>query len=128
MDEAAPPPDLLQEGIRLFNERYFFEAHEVWEDLWRRERGEPRLFLQGLIQVAAGFHHYRSGNVRGALALMDKALAKLRRYPPYYMGVDSDSLLAAVQRARDLLSKPQGSHGGDPDIPIPQIGFHGPAT
>ena len=40
--------DPIQEGIRLFNDEYFFEAHEVLEDVWKQEHGEPRLFLQGL--------------------------------------------------------------------------------
>src|SRR2546426_9343821 len=41
MVEPEPPAGLdpVQEGIRLFNAEYFFEAHEVLEDLWERGHG-----------------------------------------------------------------------------------------
>ncbi len=43
-------------GARLFDAGMFFEAHEAWEERWKvAERDEKRL-LQGLIQIAAGFH------------------------------------------------------------------------
>ena len=52
-DPATAIGDLerIRDGLVLFNERHFFEAHEVLEDVWHRERGEPRLFLQGQIQI-----------------------------------------------------------------------------
>src|SRR5207237_7833132 len=49
--------DPIQEAIRLFNDRFFFEAHEVLEEVWRQEHGESRVFLQGLIQICAAYHH-----------------------------------------------------------------------
>ena len=43
--------DLLEEGLLLFNEGKFYDAHEVWEDLWRAT-SDPVLktCYQGLIQ------------------------------------------------------------------------------
>ena len=32
------------EGIRLFNDCEFFEAHDVWEELWADYQGESRKF------------------------------------------------------------------------------------
>src|SRR5262249_32877936 len=46
----------LAEGRRLFNAGRFFEAHEVWESAWLLEEAEIKTLLQGLIQIAAGFH------------------------------------------------------------------------
>lgn len=97
MDDGPPSRDRLAEGIRLFNEGYFFEAHEIWEEAWHLERGEPRLFLQGLIQVAAGFHHFHTGNRRGAAALCRKAISKLRRYPDKYLGIEAKRLREQVE-------------------------------
>src|SRR5262245_54282863 len=45
-------------GIQLFNHRDFFEAHEVWEDLWQECAGPERRFYQGLIQAAVGLLHF----------------------------------------------------------------------
>lgn len=50
--------ELFQKGVALFNAGHYFEAHEVWEDLWRSLPLPERRFLQGLIQIAAGFHKY----------------------------------------------------------------------
>src|SRR3970040_1519887 len=77
------------QGIRLFNEEYFFEAHEHLEDLWHVERGEPRLSLKGLIQVCAAFHHFQNGNLAGAVALLKRGADKMRKYPPRYMGLEA---------------------------------------
>lgn len=117
MDDAPPPSDLIREGVRLFNTGYFFEAHEVWEDAWRRERGEPRLFLQGLIQVAAGLHHLQNGNKTGALSLFRKAVEKLRGYPAHYLGIEAGILRAEVE---SIQARIEGTDSA-PDIGIPRI-------
>ena len=46
-------------GIVLFNAQDFFEAHEVWEDLWSETCGNEHRFYQGLIQAAVGLCQYR---------------------------------------------------------------------
>ena len=37
-------------GVEHFNKRAFYDAHEVWEDLWNDSQGEDNSFVQGLIQ------------------------------------------------------------------------------
>jgi hypothetical protein len=71
----------FQRGVALFNARKFFEAHEVWEELWLREPEPEKTFLQGLIQLAAAFHHYFRGNARGAESLLAAGIVKLGRFP-----------------------------------------------
>src|SRR3989442_2050048 len=72
---------LFEEGSVLFNRAQFFEAHEVWEDAWRRARGEDEALLHGLIQVAAGFHKLQCGQPSGAASLLTKGNAKLAAIP-----------------------------------------------
>jgi hypothetical protein len=67
----------LGQGIIFFNAGRYFEAHEVWEDMWREAPPERRLFCQGLVQAAVGMHHRSKDNVIGARAQLKKALAKL---------------------------------------------------
>src|SRR5271165_2510542 len=45
-------------GIVLFNRHDFFEAHEVWEDLWMDTALPEKRFYQGLIQAAVGLCHF----------------------------------------------------------------------
>jgi len=65
MDVCDYDPLYLQ-GIERFNRGEYFESHEVWEGLWRREPEPPRSFYQGLIQAAVALHHLRCGNLTGA--------------------------------------------------------------
>ncbi|HUU14905.1 MAG TPA: DUF309 domain-containing protein [Terriglobia bacterium] len=39
----------LKEGVRLFNARKFFEAHEALETLWLKSADEEKILLHGLI-------------------------------------------------------------------------------
>ena len=92
-------PHALAEGEDCFNRQQFFEAHEVWEDAWRPlPKGDDKLFLQGLIQVAVSLEHWRRANPRGAAGQWQKGGDKLRALPSPYAGIDLSALLAAVER------------------------------
>src|SRR5512142_3143988 len=68
----------LAEGCRRFDAGRYFEAHEVWEDAWRVEAGDVRQLLQGLIQVAAGFHKgLVQGRPAGMVRLLSAGLGRL---------------------------------------------------
>jgi predicted metal-dependent hydrolase len=84
-------------GIEHFNACDFFEAHEVWEDVWKDYTGPSRKFYQGLIQVAVCLHHFGNGNIRGALKLYHSSRAYLEPYRPKHEGIDLDKLLAELQ-------------------------------
>jgi hypothetical protein len=56
-------------GVLFFNDTDYFEAHEVWEDLWAESHGDDRRFVQGLIQAAVGLFHFHGGNLGGAAKL-----------------------------------------------------------
>jgi uncharacterized protein len=75
-------------GIMFFNDRDFFQAHEVWEDLWADTQGADHHFYQGLIQAAVGLHHFSNGNVRGAVKLFHSSLAYMRPYPSPHVGIN----------------------------------------
>src|SRR5262245_36920948 len=84
--------DPLQAGINYFNEGRYFEAHEVWEDMWRSARGPLRLFYQGLVQAAVGLHHLNHGNLNGATAQLKKSLSKLEEYPDRFCRIHNRKL------------------------------------
>jgi predicted metal-dependent hydrolase len=77
------PDDAFARGARLFDGGAFFEAHEAWEERWRLESDEmQRRFLQGLIQIAAGFHKLLVMESPGSASrLLAKGLAKLDACP-----------------------------------------------
>jgi predicted metal-dependent hydrolase len=113
--------DPISEAIRLFNQEFFFEAHEVLEEVWRAERGESRLFLQGLIQVCAAYHHFQNGNLVGAITLLERGAEKMRRYPPRYVGIDAASLLAHIDADRKQISSIQRGETEKDGLVLPRI-------
>lgn len=84
--------------FECFNQRLFFEAHEVLEELWRAQRGAPNeLFYKGLIQLAGAFVHLQKRRCQPAIALFKLARQNLEKYPKLHEGLD----LGEVQ---DLIS------------------------
>ena len=91
----------LAEGVALFNAGHWFEAHEVWEEAWRRETGARRALLQGLIQVAAGCLKQVEGRAEGARTLFGRALERLEPLPSTCEGVDVGVLVSQVRQWRE---------------------------
>jgi predicted metal-dependent hydrolase len=85
--------DLFLQGVEHFQRGDYFEAHEVWEELWREATVETRAFYKGLIQLAVALLHAERGNRRGAERLFHSALRLLKPYRPTYAGYDLDTLL-----------------------------------
>ena len=103
MADSAYDPRFL-EGIEHFNKCDFFEAHEVWEELWADTQGHERRFYQGLIQVAVCLHHFGNGNIRGAKKLYFGCRSYLEDYGPKHLGVDLKKLLAQLETCcREIL-------------------------
>jgi predicted metal-dependent hydrolase len=85
-------------GIQLFNRRDFFEAHEVWEDLWQECAGPERRFYQGLIQAAVGLLHFSNGNLRGAVKLYRSGRDYMERFGSSYLGLDVAAFWQHMER------------------------------
>src|SRR5713101_1924109 len=49
----------LREGVDLFNQERFWEAHEVLEEIWHPATGVERDIIQGLILTAEALVHYQ---------------------------------------------------------------------
>ncbi len=90
MDEPAIDYDeRYLAGIVLFNRGDFFEAHEVWEDLWQDSARPEKRFYQGLIQAAVALCHYANGNLRGAAKLYASSRAYMEPLALSYLGMDT---------------------------------------
>jgi uncharacterized protein len=85
------------EGVHWFNEGNFFQAHEVWEELWIECRDPSRTFYQGLIQVAVCLHHFGRRNTRGARKLYHSSRRHLEPFSPWHQGLDVARLLKELE-------------------------------
>jgi predicted metal-dependent hydrolase len=91
-------------GILFFNARDFFEAHEVWEDLWAESHGDERRFYQGLIQAAVGLFHFEGGNLGGAVKLYHSSHDYMEPCGSPFLGLDVAAFWQGMERCfRPLL-------------------------
>src|SRR5436853_410251 len=103
-------------GILFFNARDFFEAHEVWEDLWADSAPPERRFYQGLIQAAVGLLHFGNGNLRGAVKLYRSSRDYMAAYPGRYLGLDTDGFWERMARCfAEVLATDSPPPGLQPD-------------
>ena len=79
---------LFDRAVAHFNAQRFFEAHEDWETLWQEADGAYRVWLQGLIQAAAGLHHVSWGTPSGFSKLMKASSEKLSGYAGETNGIE----------------------------------------
>ena len=96
--------DPFERGVEHFNARQYFEAHEVWEELWLVALEPEKTFLQGLIQVAAAFHHRSRGNARGTVSLLTAGMAKLKGFPEGHRGIALGDLRREAERWMEAAS------------------------
>ncbi len=96
MTESNEYDPLYLKGIQFFNECEFFEAHDIWEELWSDCQGPSRRFFQGLIQAAVCLHHFGNGNCRGAIKLYHGCRGYLQDYAPRHLGLDLTAFLSQL--------------------------------
>jgi predicted metal-dependent hydrolase len=113
----------FEAGVRLFNACEFWHAHEAWEELWlEAEDDDLVLFYQGLIQLAAAYHHMKRGTFSGAVRLFDAATQKLERFPPDFLGVDRGDAVKSAQAHRERALRAEFLDPSD----YPKLQFHHP--
>ena len=86
-----------KEGLRLFNEGKYFEAHEALETAWRAETGHIRELYQGILQAAVVYHHILRGNYAGAVKVYERCMKWLNVWPETCRGVDVGQLRADLE-------------------------------
>ena len=77
-DPLGEPGGDVRAAARLFNDRLYFEAHDVLEEEWAGARGPRRPVLQALVKLAAGMYHLQTSNFAGAESLLSSGLHTLR--------------------------------------------------
>jgi predicted metal-dependent hydrolase len=101
----------FRRGVEQFNGRLFFEAHETWEEIWLATPEPDKTFLQGIIQIAAAFHHYSRGNLPGTRSLLEAGLKRLERFPGVHRRLALESLRGEVRAWAQGLNE-----GSDPGL------------
>jgi predicted metal-dependent hydrolase len=91
----------VAEALALVSGGQGFEAHEVFEELWRAAAPAERDLYQGLVHVAVATYQDGRGNAVGRTRQLEKALRRLAPYAPSYEGIDVAVLLAWCRSSLD---------------------------
>lgn len=99
-----PLPEEILAGIRHFNARAFFEAHEAWEDHWGKGGADERGATLGLIKAAVALHHLEAKNPAGFAWQAAEAVKHLRTnahmWPELDLGGLAETLESLVAQVR----------------------------
>ncbi len=101
---GVPHPKAI-EGIKLFNEGEFFEAHEELETAWREETDRVRDLYRGILQIAVTYLHITRGNYDGAVKVYGRSLKWLKSWGDVCRGIhvkklrdDAEFVVREVER------------------------------
>lgn len=89
--------------FECFNRGFFYEAHDVLEELWLADRqGPDGDFFKGLIQFAGAFVHLQKHTelrprLRPAAALFKLARTNLSKYPAVHVQLDVLRVLGIIE-------------------------------
>ena len=103
LDENKIKRELFEKGLKAYNEREIYDAHEYWEDLWSDYVLPDAKFIQALIQLSVGYFHITNSNINGANGLLKKCVPKFEMYLPTKRGIDVGEILAQVNASLENL-------------------------
>jgi hypothetical protein len=91
---------LFRKGIELFNAGKHWEAHEVFEDVWRMQKGDAKRLAQGFVQMAAGFAYIKKKRFSSIAYLFDKSSEKFALVGHLLPQVNISELVDAMSAAK----------------------------
>jgi len=86
-------------GLSLFNQGRYFEAHEELELAWKEERGKVRQLYQGILEAGVMYLHIRRRNYDGAMKVYLRSMRWLREWPEICRGTDVGQLRRDMEAA-----------------------------
>jgi predicted metal-dependent hydrolase len=87
--------------FRKFNDRQFYECHDLLEEIWLEDKTNK--FLQGLLQLAVGIYHFECGNIKGARWMFGNARKYLSKYTPKHWNLDVNQVIAYIETCLNAL-------------------------
>ena len=98
-----PLSELAVQGIALFNDGQFYEAHHGLEDAWNEDKGPARDLYRAILQVAVAYLQVERGNYRGAAKMFLRVKQWLDPLPDQCRGVNIKQIVDDVNSAEKHL-------------------------
>jgi predicted metal-dependent hydrolase len=103
MHQDPHPPEFYK-GLELFNREFYYECHDVWEEVWGDAKGQNKIFYQALIISAVSLYHFGNENIAGALSCYQKALTQFALLPKNFLGLDISKFIHSLSEFYQGLS------------------------
>ena len=91
-DCDGPLHPRARQGLSLFNQGKYFEAHEELEAAWKEEKGGIRRLYQGILEAGVTYLHITRRNYAGAVKVYGRSMKWLKDWPEFCRGVDVGQL------------------------------------
>jgi hypothetical protein len=102
----------FHEGLRLFNDGYYWEAHEIWEEVWREEENDAKTFTQAFVQLASANSFVKTAKLTSAKYLFEKALEKFRQFENLECDIEVQGLIGDIERVLERIDGENGNASG----------------
>jgi predicted metal-dependent hydrolase len=86
--KTGPLHPKAKEGIALYNQGEFYEAHEPLEEAWMETDSPERDLYQGILQIGLAYYQISRGNYRGALKMFRRGFRNLSPLDDSLLGID----------------------------------------
>ena len=107
--EAGEHDPHLVGYLRCFNSQKFYEAHDVLEALWLKDRtGPDGDFFKGMIQFAGAFVHLQKRRNRPAKVLFLRCTTYLSKYPSKFYALDVAGIIKLAKYNASFLEQCEG--------------------
>ena len=107
--EAGEHDPHLVGYLRCFNSQKFYEAHDVLEALWLKDRtGPDGDFFKGMIQFAGAFVHLQKRRNRPAKVLFLRCTTYLSKYPSKFYSLDVAGIIKLAKHNASFLEECEG--------------------
>lgn len=100
-----PLPDLVLEGLTLFNQGEYYKCHDALEEAWRQETGPVRELYRGILQVGIAYFQIERGNYRGAVKMLLRVRQWLTPFPDVCRTIDIEQLRQNVDAVHAHLTE-----------------------
>ncbi|MFQ5940673.1 MAG: DUF309 domain-containing protein, partial [Nitrososphaerales archaeon] len=84
-----------------FNDERYWECHEALEYVWKKESGNEKSLLQGIILICAAFVHSQKDEDDTGISMLSRAMQKLQSAEGIYYGIDVDRFKKLISNIMD---------------------------
>ncbi len=94
-----------REGVELFNQREYYQAHEPLEAAWMVTDSPERDLYQGILQIGLAYYQITRGNYRGSLKMFKRGKRNLAPLGETLLGINISQLLEDARLVETTLRR-----------------------